>query len=65
MYIARDSGHTAPRGQRFDVNRNVLSLRSSVARFKSKTTIVSEKKSIIIAFSHTKAKGSKFDLAMK
>ena len=47
MYIARDSGHTAPRGQRFDVNRNVLSLRSSVSRFKSKTTIVSEKNQLL------------------
>ena len=28
-------GHTAPRGQSFDVNGNVLSLRSSVASFKS------------------------------
>ena len=65
MYIARGSGHTVPRGQRFDVSRNVLSLRSSVARFKLKTTIVSEKKSITLAFSHTKAKGTKFDLAIK
>ena len=31
MYIARARRHTAPRGQSFDVNRNFLSLRSSVA----------------------------------
>ena len=49
-------GHTAPRGQSFDVNRNVLSLRSSVASFKSWTIIVSEK-SIVLPFSRTKAYG--------
>ena len=47
-------GHTSPRGQSFDVNRNFLSLRSSVASFKSYATIVSEK-SIVLPFSHTKA----------
>ena len=47
-------GHTAPRGHSFDVNRNSLSLRSSVASFKSQMTIVSEK-SIVFPFSHTKA----------
>ena len=31
----RGRGHTAPRGQSFDVNRNFLSLWSSVASFKS------------------------------
>ena len=36
MYIALGQGHTAPRGQSFDVNRNVLSLRSFVASFKKK-----------------------------
>ena len=35
MYIAPGQGHTAPRGQSFDVNRNFLSLQSSVASFKS------------------------------
>ena len=39
----------------FVVNRNFLSLRSSVASFKSQTTIVSEKKNIVIPISHTKA----------
>ena len=34
MYIAPGQGHTAPRGQSFDVNRNVLSLHSLVASFK-------------------------------
>ena len=33
MYIAPGQGQTAPRGQSFDVNRNVLSL-SFVASFK-------------------------------
>ena len=47
-------GHAAHRGKNFDVNRNFLSLRSSVASFKSQTTIVSEK-SIVLPFSHTKA----------
>ena len=34
MYIAPGQGETAPRGQSFDVNRNVLSLQSFVASFK-------------------------------
>ena len=35
MYIATGQGQTAPRGQSFDVNRNVLSLHSFVASFKT------------------------------
>ena len=34
MSIAPGQGQTAPRGQSFDVNRNVLSLHSFVASFK-------------------------------
>ena len=34
MYIAPRQGQTAQRGQRFDVNRNVLSLHSFVASLK-------------------------------
>ena len=34
MYIALGQGQTAPRGQSFDVNRNVLSLHSFVASLK-------------------------------
>ena len=34
MYIALGQGQTAPREQNFDVNRNILSLRSFVTRFK-------------------------------
>ena len=34
MYIALGQGQTAPRGQRFDVNRNVLSLHQFVASLK-------------------------------
>ena len=34
MYIAPGQGQKAPRGQNFDVNRNVLSLHSFVTRFK-------------------------------
>ena len=34
MYIAQGHGQTVPRGQNFDVNRNVLSLHSFVASFK-------------------------------
>ena len=34
MYIAPGQGQTAPRGQSFDVNRNVLSLHSFVASLK-------------------------------
>ena len=34
VYIAPGQGQTAPRGQNFDVNRNVLSLHSFVASFK-------------------------------
>ena len=43
MYIAPGQGAYSPRGQSFDVSRNFLSLRSSVASFESQTTIVSEK----------------------
>ena len=35
MYIAPGQGQTASRGQNFDVNRNILSLRSFVASFKT------------------------------
>ena len=35
MYIAPGQGQTAPRGQSFDVNRNVLSLHSFVASLKN------------------------------
>ena len=34
IYTAPGQGQTAPRGQSFDVNRNVLSLHSFVASFK-------------------------------
>ena len=34
MYIAPEQGQTTPRGQSFDVNRNVLSLHSVVASLK-------------------------------
>ena len=34
MYIAPGQGQTAPKGQSFDVNRNVLSLHSFVASLK-------------------------------
>ena len=34
MYIASEQGQTDPRGQSFDVNRNVLSLHSFVASLK-------------------------------
>ena len=42
MYIASEQGAYNPQGTSFEVNKNFLSLRSSVASFKSKTTIVSE-----------------------
>ena len=35
MYIAQGQGQTAHRGQKFDVNRNVLSFHSFVASFKT------------------------------
>ena len=54
MHIAPGKGHTAPKEQSFNVKRNFLSLWSSVASFKSKMTIVSEK-FIVLPFSHTKA----------
>ena len=34
MYIALGQGQTVPRGQIFDVNRNILSLHSFVASLK-------------------------------
>ena len=34
MYIAPGQGHTAPKGQSFNVNRNVLSFHSFDASFK-------------------------------
>ena len=61
MYIAPGQEVYSPWGQSFDVNRNFLSLRSSVASFKSETTIVSEK-SIVLPFS---LKKSIKDLAVK
>ena len=36
MYVAPGQRQTAPMGQSFDVNRNVLSLHSFVASFKNK-----------------------------
>ena len=48
MHIALGQG--APRGQSFDVKRNFLSLPSSVASFKSQTTIVSERSIVLIFF---------------
>ena len=54
VYSPRTGRHTAPRWQSFDVNRNFLSLRSSVAGFKSWMTIVSEK-SIVLPFSPYKS----------
>ena len=42
MYIAPGQGKTAPRGQRFDVNRNVLSLHSFVASLKKKICLKSD-----------------------
>ena len=50
--------YIAPKGQSFDINRNFLSLRSSVASFKSWMKIVSEK-SIVLPFSHYKSMGKK------
>ena len=47
MYIAPGQGQTAPRGQSFDVNRNVLSLHSSVASFKKMSL-----KSVLYNFFH-------------
>ena len=45
MYIAPGQGQTAPRGQSFDFNRNVLSLHSFVASFKKMSL-----KSVFIQF---------------
>ena len=42
MYIAPGQGQTAPRGQSFDVNRNVLSFHSFVAIFKNKMSLKSD-----------------------
>ena len=47
MYIAQGKEQTAPRGQSFDVNRNVLSFHSFVATFKEIS-----KKSDFIQFFH-------------
>ena len=47
IYIAPGQGQTAPRGQSFDVNRNVLSLHSFVASFKKNVFEV-----YFIQFSH-------------
>ena len=43
IYSPGAGGYTAPKGTKFYVNRTCLSLRSSVASFKSQTTTVSEK----------------------
>ena len=42
MYIAPGQGQTAPRGQSFDVNRNVLSFHSFDASFKKKMPLKSD-----------------------
>ena len=47
MYTAPGQGQTAPRGQSFDVNRNVLSLHLFVASFKK----MSMKSDFILFFS--------------
>ena len=54
VYSPGAGGIQPPGDKNFDVNRNFLSLRSSVASFKSQTTIISEK-SIVLPFSYTKA----------
>ena len=40
MYVAPGQGQTAPRGQSFDVNRNILSFHSFVASFKNTSLIL-------------------------
>ena len=64
VYSPGAGGIQPPRVQSFVVNRYVLSLQSSVASLKSQMTIVSEK-SIVLPFSYTKAKGTKFDIAVE
>ena len=54
VYSPGTGGLQPPGDKKFDVNRNFLSLRSSVASFKLQTTIVSETY-IVLPFSHTKA----------
>ena len=54
VYSSGAGGIQPPGDNNFDDNRNFLSLRSSVASFKSQTTTVSEK-SIVLLFSRTKA----------
>ena len=58
MYIAPGKGQTAPRGQSFDVNRNIC------CQFQIIDDNISEKY-IVLPFSHTKAKGTKFEFAVK
>ena len=41
-YITLGQGQTASRGQSFDVNRNVLSLHSFVARLKKEMSLKSD-----------------------
>ena len=48
MYIAPEQGLTTPLGRNFNVNRNILSLRSSVASLKK----ISVKSDFIQFFSH-------------
>ena len=48
MYIAPGQGLTTPWGQNFDVNRNILSLRSFVEGFKK----ISLKSDLYIFFFH-------------
>ena len=47
MYIAAGQGQTAPSGQSFDVNRNVLSLHlfvASLKKFSLKSDFIPKKK---------------------
>ena len=48
MYIAPGKGQTVPRGQSFDINRNVLSLHSFLQVFNNKNVFESD----IIHFFH-------------
>ena len=55
LYIAPGQGQTAPRGQNFDVNRNVLSLHSFVASFKQmslKSDFLQFLYDLILVYSH-------------
>ena len=61
MYIDPGQGLTTPWGRNFDVNRNILSLRSFVASFKKKISLKSDFIHFFHDFIHVYSPGAEAD----